>query len=63
MYVLQIPEFIWAPTKLENNKEEVEEFEKTPGGVYNFPNSGGLLYEADYVRECLTHGEKNTTDY
>lgn len=54
---LQIPEFIWSPTKLEDNWGKIEEFEKTPGGTYHFNNSGGLLYEAEYVRECLSQGD------
>ena len=50
-------------TTLNNGeKEKIEEFPIPTGAefFYNYRNSGGLLHEANNVRECLLKGLKES---
>ncbi len=47
----------WCANKLQLKNGDISEFALPEGKhVFNFPNSAGLGYEAQHVRECLEKG-------
>uniref|UniRef100_A0A0L8GZ49 GFO/IDH/MocA-like oxidoreductase domain-containing protein n=2 Tax=Octopus bimaculoides TaxID=37653 RepID=A0A0L8GZ49_OCTBM len=48
---------LWSTTKIEINGEEREFPLPKSDAVYNYPNSAGLAYEAEAVRQCFEKGE------
>ena len=61
LFVSQVEEPLWAPTKI-STPSGVKEF-PLKDGDYNFLNSAGFQYEAAAIRDCLVKGtyysEKN----
>lgn len=53
--MIKVPEF-WCPATVELPDDTINV--PIPGGdrKYNFINSGGLIYEADEVRNCILKG-------
>ncbi|TWW67463.1 trans-1,2-dihydrobenzene-1,2-diol dehydrogenase [Takifugu flavidus] len=59
--VIRIPEHMWCPTALEVNGKVTEYPLPEPYLPLNFPNSTGMRYEAEEVRQCLLKGLKEST--
>lgn len=57
--LFQIPEHMWCPTALEVNGKVTEYPLPEPYLPLNFPNSTGMRYEAEEVRQCLLKGTWN----
>lgn len=47
---------MWCPTSLEVNGKETKYPLPEPYLPHNFPNSTGMRYEAEEVRQCLLKG-------
>ncbi|CAI9732044.1 trans-1,2-dihydrobenzene-1,2-diol dehydrogenase isoform X3 [Octopus vulgaris] len=54
---IYIPGPFWSPTKIEVNGEEREFPLPKSDAKYYYPNSAGLAYEAEAVRQCLEKGQ------
>lgn len=50
---------MWCPTSLEVNGKETKYPLPEPYLPLNFPNSTGMRYEAEEVRQCLLKGTCN----
>lgn len=59
LFLKQIPEHMWCPTSLEVNGKETKYPLPEPYLPLNFPNSTGMRYEAEEVRQCLLKGTCN----
>ncbi|CAI9732040.1 trans-1,2-dihydrobenzene-1,2-diol dehydrogenase isoform X1 [Octopus vulgaris] len=54
---IYIPGQFWSPTKIEVNGEEREFPLPKSDAKYYYPNSAGLAYEAEAVRQCFEKGQ------
>ncbi|XP_062840201.1 trans-1,2-dihydrobenzene-1,2-diol dehydrogenase [Anolis carolinensis] len=58
--IIEFPSTFWCPTQLAVNGQ-MEEFPlPLPSQKLNYPNSTGLRYEAEHVRQCLLQGLKES---
>uniref|UniRef100_A0A8D0H9W6 Trans-1,2-dihydrobenzene-1,2-diol dehydrogenase n=1 Tax=Sphenodon punctatus TaxID=8508 RepID=A0A8D0H9W6_SPHPU len=58
--IIQIPAPFWCPTELIVNWQRESFPLPSPSLPLNFTNSTGLRYEAEYVRQCLLKGLKES---
>ncbi|KAJ3594180.1 hypothetical protein NHX12_006511 [Muraenolepis orangiensis] len=59
---IRVPAHMWSPTSLIVNGEESQYPVPKPCLPTNFPNSTGMSYEAEEVRQCLLKGLKESPD-
>ncbi|KAM9410639.1 trans-1,2-dihydrobenzene-1,2-diol dehydrogenase [Pholidichthys leucotaenia] len=57
---IQVPTNMWSPTSLVVNGKETQYPLPEPYLPLNFPNSTGMRYEAEEVRQCLLKGLKES---
>ncbi|KAJ8272268.1 hypothetical protein COCON_G00111270 [Conger conger] len=58
---IRIPRHMWCPTTLVVNGKETQYPLPEPSLPVNFPNSTGMRYEAEEVRQCLLKGLKESS--
>nr|XP_056720001.1 trans-1,2-dihydrobenzene-1,2-diol dehydrogenase [Euleptes europaea] len=58
--IIEFPHFFWSPVQLVVNGKNEEFPLPPPSQQLNFPNSAGLCYEAEHVRQCLLQGLKES---
>ncbi|XP_071750427.1 trans-1,2-dihydrobenzene-1,2-diol dehydrogenase-like [Centroberyx gerrardi] len=57
---IKVPAHMWSPTSLMVNGKETQYPVPEPYLPLNFPNSTGLRYEAEEIRQCLLKGLKES---
>jgi len=57
---IEVPTWFNSPSSVIVNDEEINHPLPKPQGHLNFPNTQGLAYEANHVRECLLQGLKES---
>ncbi|XP_053545923.1 trans-1,2-dihydrobenzene-1,2-diol dehydrogenase [Bombina bombina] len=58
--IIQIPAYMWCPTSIIVNGNESKFPVPLSTKTANFPNSTGLSYQAEHVRQCLLKGLKES---
>ncbi|XP_061445582.1 trans-1,2-dihydrobenzene-1,2-diol dehydrogenase-like [Rhineura floridana] len=58
--IIEVPGPFWCPTQLVVNGQKEEFPLPFPSQKQHFPNSTGLRYEAEHVRQCLLQGLKES---
>lgn len=56
LFQMEVPAHMWSPTSLIVNGKETQYPLPEPYLPINFPNSTGMRYEAEEVRQCLLKG-------
>jgi len=58
--IIKIPDNCWCPTTLLSPSGKYHFPLPTSDKKFHFPNSAGLCYEAEHVRQCLLNGYKES---